>query len=277
MMRTADLHLHTCFSDGTYTPEELVREASRSELSCIAIADHDTVEAIEPALAAAKSRELEVIPAIELTADYGGNELHILGYLFDHKNKFLQERLSSLKSDRAERMQKILSKLRDNGVILEAEDVFSFSRVGTVGRLHIAQAMVKRGIVNSTQEAFQRYIGDKSPAYVSGFRSSPQEAIALIRRTGGIAVLAHPYTLSRDEMLTQLLEWGLQGLEAYYPEHSQSQVNFYLKYAQEHNLLVTGGSDCHGDAKPEVRIGTFRIPYALVEKLKEAKRLADGR
>ncbi|MFA5114490.1 MAG: PHP domain-containing protein [Candidatus Omnitrophota bacterium] len=276
MMRTADLHLHTCFSDGTYTPEELVEEAIRNDLSCIAIADHDTVEAIEPALVAVKSRGLEIISAIELTADYGGSEIHILGYLLDHKNKFLQERLSCFKLDRAERVEKIISKLRDSGVILEAEDVFNFSQVGTVGRLHIAQAMVRRGIVNSTQEAFQRYIGDKSPAYISGFRSSPQEAIALIRKTGGISVLAHPYTLSRDEVLTQLVEWGLQGLEAYYPEHSQSQVNFYLRYAQEHNLIVTGGSDCHGNAKPAARIGTFRIPYALVEKLKESKRLSNG-
>jgi len=276
-MKTADLHLHTYFSDGTYTPEELVREALKTELAAIAVADHDTVEGIGPVLEAAKGTDLEVIPGIELTAEYEGSEIHILGYLLEYQNKALREKLTSLKVNRIERVHKILGKLRDADVQLDAEDVFALAGQGTVGRLHIARAMVSKGIVGSTQEAFQRYIGDKSPAYVCGFRYSPQQAIALIREYGGIAVLAHPYTVTRDELILQCIDWGLQGLEAYYPEHNQSLLNFYLRFAREHNLLVTGGSDCHGSAKPEAQIGSIKIPYLLVEKLKETKRLNNAK
>ncbi len=276
-MKNVDLHLHTCFSDGTYTPEELVGEVLKNDLAAIAVVDHDTVDGIAPTLEAAKSQDLEIIPGIELTAQYEGNEIHILGYLLEYNNKALRKKLSALKVNRLERMHKILGKLRELDVWLDAEDVFALSQQGTVGRLHIARAMVNKGIVGSTQEAFQRYIGDKSPAYVLGFRYSPEEAIALIRDFGGIAVLAHPYTVTRDELIPQFVTWGLQGLEAYYPEHNQSQINFYLRLAQQYHLLVTGGSDCHGSAKPEARLGSFKIPYILVEKLKEVQRLAHAK
>jgi len=272
-MKTADLHLHTYFSDGTYTPSELVSEAIKKDLAAIAVVDHDTVSGIAPTLKAAKFQELEIIPGIELTAQHEGSEIHILGYFIEYGNRALLEELSSLRDNRVQRVHKILQKLSDIGIKLDASDVFELSHQGTVGRLHIARAMVNKGIIKSTQEAFKKYIGDKSPAYVCGFRYSPEETIALIRKFGGIAVLAHPYTVSSDALIPQFVDWGLQGLEAYYPEHSQSQINFYLKLAQKYNLLVTGGSDCHGNAKPEVRLGAFKIPYELVEKLKEAKGL----
>ena len=130
---------------------------------------------------------------------------------------------------------------------------------------------MKAGLVGSIAEAFRRYIGDKCPAYVCNFRFSPSEAIKLIRDVGGIPVLAHPYTLNRDELIPEFVDCGLMGLEVYYSEHTQGMINLYLALAKEYNLLVTGGSDCHGNAKPEVKIGSVKIPYELVEKLKEAK------
>ncbi len=271
-MKFADLHLHTMFSDGTYKPEELPDKAAKSGLSCIAIVDHDTVAGLPRALEAAKLSDIEVLPGIELSAEYDGLEIHILGYLIDHKNKDLLKKLDFLKNNRIERVYKMVEKLKGLGVALKAEDVFALSENGTVGRLHIARALLKAGQVKSTAEAFHKYIGDRCPAYFCGFKLTPREAIELIRKAGGVPVLAHPYTLGKDELIAQFVRDGLMGLEVYYPEHTQSMVNFYLKLSQEYRLLVTGGSDCHGEAKPEVKIGSIKIPYALVEKIKAVKK-----
>lgn len=270
-MKFADLHLHTVFSDGTYTPEELIQESVKAGLSAISVVDHDTVEGIKPALKAARKESLEIIPGIELTAEEDGSEIHILGYFVDFERKDFLKKLEILKKNRIDRIHKIVKRLNELGMDLEPKDVFDFSRCGTAGRLHIARAMVQKGAVGSTGEAFKRFIGDKGPAYVCGFRFSPAEAIKLIREVGGVPVIAHPYTLNNDELIPRFVEYGVMGLEVYYPEHSQSMVNFYLGLAEKYNLLVTGGSDCHGNAKPDVRVGSIKIPYELVEKIKEAK------
>ncbi|MDO8662032.1 MAG: PHP domain-containing protein [Candidatus Omnitrophota bacterium] len=269
--RSADLHLHTLFSDGTYTPEELVSQSLKAGLSAIAVVDHDTVEGVSPTIAEAKDQALEVLAGIELSAAYEDKEIHILGYLIDHQNKILLKKLESLKENRIERVHKMVEKLNNLGIDLKPESVFALSGNGTVGRLHIARALVKEGLVRSLSEVFQKYIGDNGPAYVLGFRFSPKEAIKFIKDSGGVPVLAHPYTLHNDELILEFVKLGLMGLEVYYPEHSQGMVNFYLELAKQNNLLVTGGSDCHGKAKPEVRLGSIKVPYELVEKLKAAK------
>lgn len=270
-MKFADLHLHTVFSDGTYTPLSLIAKSKKAGLSAIAVVDHDTVEGVAPVMQIASEEKLEVLPGIELTAEYEGSEIHILGYLIDPKDKTLLGRLENLRKIRIERAYKIVDKLNGLGLALKPEKVFDIAKEGTVSRLHIARAMVKEGISSSVFEAFQKYIGDRCPAYVLGFRISPEEAIKLIKDAGGIPVLAHPYTLNNDELILKFIDWGLEGLEIYYPEHSQAMINFYLGLAKKYNLLITGGSDCHGAAKPEVRIGSVKVPYELVEKLKIAK------
>jgi len=267
----ADLHLHTIFSDATYTPQELISQSAACGLSAIAIVDHDTVLGIEPAIKIAQKKEIEVLAGIELTTEYEGLEVHILGYLIDYKREKLIDKLEFLKKNRIERIYKIVDKLKDMGVRLKAESVFAITGGGTVGRLHVARAMVKEGLISSTAEAFQKYIGDKCPAYVCNFRFSPSEAIRLIQEIDGIPVLAHPYTLNRDDLIPEFVDYGLRGLEVYYPEHTKGMINSYLGLAKKYNLLVTGGSDCHGLAKPEIKIGSVKIPYELVEKLKEAK------
>lgn len=267
----ADLHLHTHFSDGTFTPQELILEACKRNLCAISIVDHDTVGGVGVSLEIGKSVNLEVLPGIELTAEYDCLEAHILGYLIDYKNKELLEELERLKENRVERIYKITDKLKGLGVELSPESVFKIATQGTVGRLHVARAMVKEGLLDSIAEAFRKYIGDKGPAYVCGFRFSVKQAIKLIRKAGGIPVLAHPYIIARDESIPEFVGYGLMGLEAYYPEHTQSMTNFYLGLAEKFNLLVTGGSDCHGDVKPDVKVGSVKVPYALVEKLKQAK------
>lgn len=270
-MKFADLHLHTKFSDGTYTPFELISESRKAGLSAIAVVDHDTVEGISVTREAAEKEGVEVLAGIELSAECRGMEVHILGYLIDYENETLAEKLDDLKKRRVDRIYEMVSKLKEIGVMLEAGKVFDMAGKGTVGRLHLARALVKEGKVGSIFEAFQKYIGDKSPAYVLGFKFSPRDAIKLIRDTGGLPVLAHPYSIKNDELIYEFIDYGLMGLEVYYPEHSQSMVNFYLELAKKHNLLVTGGSDCHGKAKTDVKIGSIKIPYELVERLKEAK------
>lgn len=270
-MGFADLHLHTNFSDSTYSPAQLVLESAKSGLSAIAIVDHDTVKGIPPALEESGRADIEVIPGVELSAELENKEVHILGYLIDYNKKGLLERLEVLNKNRLERIHRIADKLKGMGVNLEAEEVFSLAGHATVGRLHVARALMKRGFVGSIFEAFQKYIGDNCPAFELGFKFSPQEAIRLIKDARGIPVLAHPYILHNDDLILDFIKEGLMGIEVYYPEHSQSMVNFYLDLAKQNNLLVTGGSDCHGTAKPGISIGCVKVPYELVEKLKEAK------
>ena len=270
-MKFADLHLHTVFSDGTYTPQELVAESARAGLSAIAITDHDTVDGIPAAAAAAEKKNIEFLPGIELTVEYKGIEIHLLGYLIDYKSPRLLEKLKILRNNRIERIYKITDKLKNMGVTLKPEAVFAIAGGGTVGRLHIARAMVREKLVNSIYDAFRTYIGDKCPAYVLGFRLSPQEAIKILKDAGGIPVLAHPYIMNNDELISEFSGFGLMGVEVYYPEHTQGMINHYLDIAKKCNLLVTGGSDYHGEAKPNVKIGSMKVSYELVEKLKRAK------
>ena len=271
-MKYADLHVHTCHSDGTYTPVQLVKEALMRGISALAIVDHDTTEAIAEALAEAQGEDLEIIPGIELTAQHENQEIHILGYFLDYRNKELLEKLKLVRLNRIERVYKIIENLEGMGLRLNSDTVFNISGKATVGRMHIARALVKDGLVGSTAEAFRKYIGDKSPAYVLGFRLSVPEAIKLIHTAGGVAVLAHPYMLHNDALIAEFTGYGLEGIEVHYPEHSQAMVNFYLDLAKKLNLLVTGGTDFHGSAKPQIKLGMIKIPLELVEKLRLAKK-----
>ncbi len=269
-MKFADLHLHTFFSDGTYSPDELARAASKVGLSAISVVDHDTVSGLSVTEEACSRQRIELIPGIELTAEHEGLEVHILGYFIDYNNPAFLKKMDFLKEGRIQRIHRITDKLKALGKNLEPQDVFALAEKGTVSRLHVARAMFKKGLINSIQEAFQLYIGDKCPASVLGFKFSPREIIELIRSAGGVPVLAHPYSLGKDELVAKFADYGLMGLEAYYAEHSASMTKKYLEIARRLNLLVTGGSDCHGLAKPEVKIGSIKIPYFLVEALKAA-------
>ena len=270
MERFADLHLHTVFSDGTLTPQELMQEVKKENIYAVSICDHDAVDGIEPAVKESGQLAIEVIPGIELSAEYEAIEVHILGYFIDSGNDELRQRLVFLKHNRRLRVQRIVEKLRAAGMDINSDSVFALANEAPAGRVHIARVMLKQGIVASIPEAFYRYIGDNCPAYVAGFKFSPVEAIELVKRCGGIPVLAHPYILKRDNLIPELADRGLMGLEVYYPEYSQSVINFYLQLAAKLGLLVTGGSDFHGEARASVKIGSVKIPYALVERLKAA-------
>ncbi len=270
-MKFADLHLHTSFSDGTDSPEELVKKAERAGLSAVAVTDHDSVEAVPAAIDAGIIHGVEVIPGIELTAEYEGLEIHMLGYFIDYRDKSLLDKLSFLEKARIERIHGMVKKLKVMGVNIDAEKIFALSGGGSVGRLHVARVMVSEGIISSIWEAFAKYIGNNGPAYVLGFKFHPSDAVKLIRSAGGIPVLAHPYVLRRDDLIPKLIKFGIQGLEVYYPEHTGTMRSKYLRICRENNLLATGGSDYHGKAKPEVKLGALKIPYDLVDDLRHAR------
>ena len=271
-MKYADLHVHTHFSDGTFAPGHLIKEAASAGLSCVAVVDHDTVSGIEAACQAGAQEGIEVVPGIEMSAEYEGSEVHILGYFIDHKSPALLEKLDFLKRNRVERVYKIVEKLQALGLRVPVEKVLRLAPNGTVGRLHVARVLAEEKLVNSLGEAFNRYIGDNGPAYVLGFKFSPQQATQAIDEAGGVPVLAHPYTLHDDALIPTFIKMGIRGLEAYYPEHSNAMTNAYVSIAQKYGLCLTGGSDFHGHAKPLVKVGAMKIPYDLVEALRASRK-----
>ncbi|MFH1655137.1 MAG: PHP domain-containing protein [Candidatus Omnitrophota bacterium] len=271
-MKFVDLHLHTDFSDSILSAAELVKLAAASGLSAIAITDHDCLEGIEPTKKEAEKFNLEVIPGVELTAEMDGKEVHILGYYINHRDAKLIERLEKMKKIREERIFEMVEKLKEQGVDnIDPQEVLNLSGMGTVGRAHLAVILKQKGWVSSFSEAFQKYIGDNSPAYVGKFKMTPKEAIKTILDSGGIPVLAHPHSLWENNLIPEFVKAGLEGLEVYYPGYSESQIQHYKNLADKFGLLVTGGSDYHGAIKQGIVIGQPRVSYEVVEKLKQAK------
>lgn len=266
----ADLHLHTNFSDGTYSPEELVAQAARNNLAAIALTDHDTVEGCERAAIACKAVEIEFIPGAELTAEQNENEIHILGYFLDTHNEKLLAEIAKFQAVRQQRIHEMVARLNELKVALRVEDVIALANCRSPGRPHVARALVKAGFCTSLDEAFERFLKKHRPAFVPKAKISSQVAIELIHQAGGLAVMAHPGLNRTDEVIPDLVEAGLDGIECFHTKHSTATSEHYLEIADKYNLLVTGGSDCHGMSKGKPLIGTVKLPYREVEKLKEA-------
>ncbi len=277
-MGNVDLHLHTTASDGVLSPSEIVRYAQAKGLQAIAITDHDTIEGCEEGLLEGERIGFEVIPGIEISAEYSPGSMHILGFFLDIHHPFLNERLEYLQKARAERNPKMVAKLNQLGIEITYEEVMKASGGGQVGRPHFANVLLEKKIVRNFQEAFERFLKKGAPAYVDKFRFTSKEALHFIREARGVAVLAHPNTLGvnryseLEKIILQLVDEGLQGIEVYYPEHSSAEVAQYKTLADRYNLLSTGGTDYHGIEKNELDIGIGRgemkLPYSIVEKIK---------
>jgi predicted metal-dependent phosphoesterase TrpH len=280
MMGRVDLHLHTTASDGVLSPSRIVRYAKEKGLKAIAITDHDTIDGNGEALDEGAKLGLEVIPGVEISAQFDVGSMHILGFFIDIGNKGLKEKLSLLQETRVKRNPKMVRKLRELGMEISYDEVLHASGGGQVGRPHFAQVLVKKGYVNTVQEAFDRYLGKGAPAYVDKFRFDPKEAMGLIREARGVPVLAHPFTLhipfpnQLNTLLAEMVQWGLMGIEISYPEHTEEQISLYKGLAEKHGLLVTGGSDYHGIEVDKVEIGVgsrdLRLSYSMVKAIKEA-------
>lgn len=276
----ADLHLHTIYSDGEYTPESIIQKALSENFRAIAITDHDTVEGISHVLEKA-GETLEIIPGVELSSESkmpsseGGEEIHIVGLFIDYKNPTLLKTLKGLSSGRKERMNDMLKRLAEIGMPIKMEEVEKFKTKDIMGRLHLAQAMEMKGYVKNTTEAFDKFLGDGKLAYVTRKRLSAQRAISLIKEVGGIPILAHPHLLRNESVIPSLIEEGIEGIEVYYVGHGGNPSSKFVEMAKKHNLLISGGSDCHGILKGKICLGKVKVPYQAIEEMKRWKKTRD--
>jgi len=276
-MKFADLHLHTLFSDGTFTPEELVERAGKLGFAAIALTDHDTVEGCDRAAAACAAVQMEFIPGTELTAEHEDTEVHILAYLVDTRNPALLTRIAGFQSVRQNRIREMVAALNQLGIPLKAESVFALANCKSPGRPHVARALVKEKLVGNLDEAFDKYLKKGRPAWVPKTTMSALESVGLIHQAGGLAVMAHPGLNRTDEIIPDLVAAGLDGIECFHTKHSTVMTERYLEIAEKYDLLVTGGSDCHGFSKKAPLIGTVKLPYEHVERLYAAKKSAAGK
>lgn len=265
-----DLHIHTTFSDGKLTPAQIVQKSQAIGLKAIAITDHDTANGIPPAIDEAnKYRNIEVVPGIEINTYYNGEEIHILGYYIDYDSAELKYILSDILKKRVERAVKIVEKLKQLGINISFNDISKKATGPSIGRPHIAQILIEKGYVESMEEAFEKFLNPGSPAYVPRYKLTPFYAIDLIKKSRGIPVLAHPGLLHSNQIIDELVDYGIMGIEVYHKDHTYVQVKALIDFATEKNLLMTGGSDCHGDYP--LLLGTLDVPYEFLQRLKDKK------
>jgi 3',5'-nucleoside bisphosphate phosphatase len=261
----ADLHIHTTASDGQFTPEHVVAMARTLGLRAIAITDHETTLGVAPAQRAAAGTDLLVVSGVEISVESPQGEIHILGYLIEPNGHDLEKRLGELREGRLARAHRMLNKLANLGMPLSWERLKQLAAGDSVGRPHVARAMLEKGYVTSIDEAFNLYIGTGAPAYVERLRVAPSEAIALIRNAGGVPVLAHP--LQVNSAVPALVQAGLQGLETCYTGYSPDEVQFLDALAHQYGLLTTGGSDFHGPNTAGGALGEATAPFETIAAL----------
>ncbi|HCJ67807.1 MAG TPA: hypothetical protein DHV62_10980 [Elusimicrobia bacterium] len=276
-----DLHIHSYHSDGLLSPGEIVNYASKRNLTAIAIADHDTTSGIPEAIEEGKKVNIEIVSAVELSAEIENSigdksslkskEIHILGYYIDWKDIAFQEKLHFFRQKRKERARLIYEKLVKLGIKLNPEILENISKEErSFGRLHFARALIKEGYVSNITEAFQLYLDYGKPAYVKKICFKPKEAIELIIHLGGIPILAHPYFTALEEIISPLVSFGLRGIEVWHSKHSSSHNWRLISLAKKQGLLMTGGSDFHGEMdKKTSLIGSLKIPYSVLKEMKQ--------
>lgn len=269
-MSKVDLHVHTTASDGRFTPEEIVRKAAELGLTVLGITDHDAVHGVAPAIGAAEAfPRLTVVPGVEINTDVPDGEAHILGYFLDCTNSSLTETLDKLRNSRIYRGRKMVARLKELGVPVDWHRVQELAGSGSLGRPHIAQALLEKGHIKSFREAFDRYIGRNGPAYVEREKITPEGAVELILKAEGLPVLAHPFTIPDPEaMVAALKKVGLVGLETYYAGYDAVETRRLQALGETYGLIATGGTDYHGlDNTGETTMGQTDVPQTAVDEL----------
>jgi 3',5'-nucleoside bisphosphate phosphatase len=276
---TVDLHSHTTASDGELPPRDLVQKAVKHGVRVLAITDHDSTEGIGAALGeGAHHPLLTIVPGLEINCDVAGGEIHVLGYFPPAEDQdaagwqvpWFQEFLAEQRAERVARVHRIAERLAALGMPIDPAEVFAIAKEGSPGRPHVAQVMVHYGYVRSVREAFDRYLHSGGPANVPRKRLTPVDAVRVIVRAGGVPVLAHPGIGGKDDMIPELIEAGLAGIESYYAEHTPTQTAAYLALCRAHDLVATGGSDFHGERSGRSNpLGTPAVPMAAWDTLRE--------
>lgn len=279
-MNQIDLHTHTTASDGKHSPTELVQMAGELGLHAVAVCDHDSTAGLAEALAAGAQTGVEVIPAIELSCDVAEGELHMLGYFPNYSDPAFQAELNRLREGRVGRAQAMVRKLNELGYPITYERVLELAGDGAIGRPHVAQALVEARLVQNKGEAFDRLIGRNGPAHVDRAKLLPVDACHLIRSVGGLPVFAHPFIamasgrvlepMPVEASLPDLVDAGLAGIEVYYPNYTPRLIERLLRLSRKFGLLVTGGSDFHGEGSAGASLGGVYVPNKCLTALKAA-------
>jgi predicted metal-dependent phosphoesterase TrpH len=269
MQGKIDLHIHTTCSDGFYTPEEIVEKAKELNLTSISITDHDSVDAIKRASEYAKKLGIEVISGVELSSDFGENEVHILAYFIDLENEELERYLQFFRTERLKRAERIIKKLNNLGFGLTMDDIILKAKNSAIGRPHIAQALLEKEYVRTYYEAFNKYIGNGCPAYEKKVHISPRSAFKIINDAGGLSFIAHPGFM-KDNVLKELIEAGVDGIEVIHPSHNHQLIKFYRGIVNEYFLLESGGSDFHGGKRDDhANLGSYFVSPNVVDAMKK--------
>lgn len=264
-----DLHLHSTQSDGSFPPTQVVQRAAKLGLSAISLTDHDSVAGVQEAQNIGRDIGVEVIPGTELSAHEAGMDIHILGYFIDPTNSNLLAYLQKFQDARRNRAKKIVARLNRLGVRITMAHVLHKAGDATIGRPHVADVLVEEGFVFSHDHAFQKYLGYGKPAYQPKFVLTPREAVEIIHAAGGLASLAHPVLYRRDALIPDLIKQGLDGIEVMHIKHGRADVRRYSDMAKRYGLLITGGSDCHGDGRGQAVMGTVQVPSAFLDAMKK--------
>ncbi len=265
-----DLHMHSTFSDGNHTPAKLVELAVERSLAVISLTDHDSVDGVPEAIRVGGENGVEVVTGVELSCEYRGRDLHILGYGVDPNDRAFQDALETFRQTRHKRGIKIIEKLNALGINIDPAEVLAKAGEGALGRPHVAAVLVDKGVVSRTGEAFDKYIAEGGPAYVPKYKMSPREAIDHIQAAGGLAFVAHPgIFLENSSELFDLIAEGFDGVEVYHPTHSATRARELRKIAEDKGLLISGGSDFHGFAGRDVVMGTLDIPYEIWANIRD--------
>lgn len=269
-----DLHIHTTASDGTFSPKEIVEMAAKKNMKAIAITDHDNIDGLKEANHYANLSNLEFINGIEFSCSSGNNEVHILGYFLNLEDELFLKRVKSLLKSRDERNRKIIEKLNKNGIIISIEDVKKESPGNLLGRVHFANALIKKGYCANISEAFERFLGKNGLAYEPRLNCPPETVIAYLKENGAFSSLAHPKFISTDDnfvlnLINNLKKCGLNGLEVNYSAFTNEEKQKYKSWAKKFDLIITGGSDFHGDNREHLVLGQEGLNYEQFKKIKD--------